>query len=197
MAPQPFAGQIPVWDRFVRLFHWGVVALVATAFLSEDAKSLHIAAGYGVLALVAVRLVWGFVGTRHARFADFVTRPRTILAYLRDLRGGHARRYLGHNPAGGAMVVLLLALLLGTAGTGWLSETDRFFGNEVVSGIHAALANLLMVAIGLHVAGVLVSSLLHGENLVRAMITGRKPASVARQPEHEDRTAAGPRLHPR
>ena len=189
--------EIKVWDRFVRLFHWGMVALVAGAFLTQDAKGPHIAVGYAVLALLGARLIWGFVGTRYARFHDFVVGPRAVAGYLRTLRAGHPRRYIGHNPAGGAMVLALLALLLATAGTGWLSRTDRFFGDDLVSGLHSALSSVLIGAIVLHVLGVVVSSVLHRENLVRAMLTGRKPAELAGELQDEGGPAAGARLYPR
>ncbi len=165
---------VAVWDRFVRSFHWVLVLLVASAFLLPDWRIPHEAAGYAVLALVLARLVWGVVGSRHARFADFLASPATVLDYLRGLAAGRPRRYLGHNPAGGVMVLALLALLLIVAGSGWLSETDRFFGVEWVSGLHAVAANLLLALIVVHVLGVLVASLLHRENLISAMITGRK-----------------------
>lgn len=170
--------EIRVWDPFVRVFHWGTVALVATAFLTPDEKWLHEPIGYAVLALVAARIVWGLIGPPHARFADFVTGPRAVMNYLRSLAHGESPRYLGHNPAGGAMVVALLALLVVICGSGWLSETDAFFGVPWVSDLHSAATTVLLVLIGLHVLGVLASSLLHRENLLRAMITGRKPASV-------------------
>lgn len=191
------AKDVKVWDPFVRLFHWGVVALVATAFITQDWKHVHMPIGYAVLALVAARIVWGFIGTKHARFRDFVARPRTVLAYLRALREGHPRRYQGHNPAGGAMVLVLLALLLATAGTGWLSQTDAFFGNDLVSGVHSALSSILIAAAGLHVLGVLVSSVLHRENLLRAMLTGRKPAKLSGEPQHKHRATAGAGFCPR
>ncbi len=165
---------VRVWDPFVRLFHWGTVALFATAFLSSDSQWLHQPIGYVSLGLVLLRLVWGLVGTRHARFADFVTSPGAVLAYLRDLGQGRARRYLGHNPAGGAMVVLLLAMLVVVGVSGWMSTTDTFFGVPWVDHLHHFTAHLLLVLVGLHLAGVVVSSLLHRENLIRAMVTGRK-----------------------
>jgi cytochrome b len=193
---QTEGGEAFVWDRFVRLFHWATAALVAVAFIVDD-RAVHEAAGLTVLPLVGLRILWGFGGPAHARFSDFVAHPTAVIAYLRALRGGHPPRYLGHNPAGGAMVLALLALLLLTASTGWLSETDRFFGVEWISGLHGAVANLLLAAIALHVTGVLASSLLHRENLVRAMLTGRKPARIPpRQPQPERRTAAVTRLHP-
>lgn len=167
---------VPVWDRFVRVFHWSLVGLIAAAWLTEDAKRVHIWIGYTVLALVAARLVWGVVGSRHARFADFVAGPARVLGYLRDLVRGQERRYLGHNPAGGAMIVALLATILVTCISGWLMGTDRFWGSELMEGIHETAATLILVLVAAHVAGVVWESLHHGENLVRAMITGRKRA---------------------
>ena len=167
---------ISVWDPLVRIFHWGTVAAVATAFLTEDVGWLHEGAGYVVLALLAVRLVWGVVGTRHARFSDFVVAPGRVRSYLGALLRGRAPRHLGHNPAGGAMIVLLILLLSLTGGSGWLMTTDRFWGVGWLEQAHEAIAYLLLGAIALHVGGALAASVLHGENLVRAMITGRKRA---------------------
>lgn len=167
--------EVRIWDSFVRLFHWGTVALFATAFLSSDEKSLHEPIGYALLALVGLRIVWGFIGTYHARFASFVVSPGAVMRYLRLLREGRAPRHLGHNPAGGAMILLLLGMLVLVAGSGWMSETDRWFGVPWVDHLHHISAKILLLLIGAHVAGVVVSSRLHRENLVRAMITGRKP----------------------
>ena len=120
--------EVRVWDSVVRLFHWSLVTAFATAWLSETGETLHNTAGYVVLGLVAIRLLWGFVGGRHARFAAFVRSPAEIMRYLRQLAQGKAACYLGHNPAGGAMIVALLAMVALTAGSGWLSITDRFWG---------------------------------------------------------------------
>ncbi len=164
-----------VWDRFVRLFHWATALLVLIAFLTtDDLRWLHEDAGYAVLALVAARIVWGVVGGRHARFVSFVCGPRDVARYLRLLRSGRAPRYLGHNPAGGIMIVALLALLVVVGGSGWLSETNAYFGVPWVDHLHHVSAHLLLVLVGLHLAGVVMSSWLHRENLVRAMVTGRK-----------------------
>jgi cytochrome b len=169
---------VPVWDCFVRVFHWSLAALVLTEYLTtDDARTLHHLAGYAVLGLIGVRLVWGVIGSRHARFVSFVAGPRTVLAYLRALRQGTAPRHLGHNPAGGMMIVALLGLLIVVAGSGWLSETDVFYGVPWVDHLHHISAHLLLVLIGLHVCGVIVSSWLHRENLVLAMLTGRKSAA--------------------
>jgi cytochrome b len=168
---------MPVWDRFVRIFHWSLAALFAIAFLTGDEiEGLHLAAGYAILALVVLRLVWGFVGPGHARFASFVRGPRAVLVYLRETLHFRAPRHIGHNPAGGAMVVALLALLVATGITGYMMTTDAFWGAEWVEEVHEALANLTLAMVVLHVLGVLVASFEHGENLVRAMITGRKRA---------------------
>lgn len=192
-SPTDTAGprQIQVWDPLVRVFHWGVVAAFATAFLVEDdLLGVHTWAGYLVLGLVAVRLVWGFIGTRHARFSDFVRGPGAVLGYLRNLTNPAAPRHLGHNPAGGAMVILLLILLtatglsgLATLGAeemagplaGLLADASPGTGHWFEE-LHEVLANLTLGCIVLHVLGVLLSSLAHRENLVRAMFDGRKRA---------------------
>jgi len=184
---------VPVWDRFVRLFHWGTAGLVLLAFLTtDDARRLHELTGYAVLGLIAARVVWGIVGTRHALFISFIAGPRAVLRYLMLLRDGRAPRHLGHNPAGAAMIVVLLVLLAIVSGSGWLSETDAYFGVPWVDHLHHISAHLLLGLIGLHIAGVVVSSWLHRENLVLAMITGRKPAGSGEgaKIERERRTTA-------
>ncbi len=169
--------RVRVWDGFVRLFHWSLVTMIAGTWLTaEGAKLLHERLGYAIAILIAARLVWGLIGPRHARFADFVRGPRPVLAYLRDLRAGRERRYLGHNPAGGAMIVALLLAVTGTALTGWLQATDAFWGSSATEERHETLATLILVLAGLHVAGVLVESLRHRENLVLSMLTGTKRA---------------------
>ena len=167
---------VPVWDRFVRVFHWSLVGLIAAAWLTEDLKRVHHWIRYTVLALVAARLVWGVIGSPHARFADFVAGPARISAYLRDRLHGTERRYLGHNPAGGAMIVALLTAILVTCVSGWLMLTDRFWRSETMENIHEVSATVILVLVTGHVAGVVWESLRHRENLVRAMITGRKRA---------------------
>jgi cytochrome b len=169
---------VRVWDPLVRAFHWSLAAAVLIALMSDQSRTLHKSAGSVAAGLVVLRVIWGFVGSVHARFADFVRSPGAVLAYLGDVARLHPRRYLGHNPAGGAMILALLGLVLVAALSGWMSETDRFFGVFWVEALHAGSANLLIGLVVLHVIGVVMSSLLHGENLIRAMITGRKPVQT-------------------
>ena len=166
---------VKVWDPFVRVFHWMLLTLFVVALVTGDEiEGVHIAAGYGIAILLALRLVWGVIGPRNARFSSFVRSPREVLAYLRDVASLKAPRYLGHNPAGGVMIVALLAALIGTAATGYMMTTDAYWGAKWVEKVHEALAYGTLALAGLHVFGVVASSLLHRENLVKAMWTGRK-----------------------
>lgn len=167
--------EVAVWDPFVRVFHWSIVILVAMAWITgDDLESLHVAGGYALAGLLALRLVWGFVGPRHARFASFVRGPRAVAAYLADTVRRRARRHLGHNPAGAAMIVALILALAATAASGIAMEAGWFGKVRWLKEIHEALATLVLVLAGIHVAGVIAASLLHRENLIRAMITGKK-----------------------
>lgn len=170
------AAEVRVWDPFVRLFHWSLVLLFALAWATGDEwDRVHELAGYGIVALVALRLLWGLAGTRHARFTDFVYPPRAVVAFLKDTVRLRAKRYLGHNPAGGAMAIALLVMLAVISATGILLTGDAV-PHEPMEELHEGAVNATLVLVGLHVLGVLVTSLEHGENLVRAMITGRKRA---------------------
>lgn len=202
------ARRVLVWDPLVRLFHWGLVGAFATAWLTaEDIQPVHQLAGYAVAGLVGFRVLWGLVGSRYARFTQFVRGPAQTLSYIGDMIPGRERRYLGHNPAGAAMVVAILATLSGTALTGWLLEApDRAVGaagqvqivtpasadndaDEAEAGtggylegraggqlkdIHETLADLMLLLVALHIGGAALASFRHRENLVRAMLTGRK-----------------------
>jgi cytochrome b len=164
-----------VWDLGVRVFHWTLLLSVLACWLTPNVlDTVHNIAGYVVLGLLAFRLIWGVLGTRYARFRNFVKSPRIIASYLRDLLRGRAPRYLGHNPAGGAMITLMLIALAITSTSGYLSLTQRFFGVAWVEDTHFYSAYLLMVFAALHVTGVVLTSFLHRENLVRSMLTGRK-----------------------
>ncbi len=168
------AGAVEVWDPIVRIFHWTLVASFFGAFLIERPRDLHEALGYLALGAVAVRLVWGVIGTKHARFADFVTGPRRLIGYVGDVVHSRERRHLGHNPAGAAMILALMAMVIVIGASGWMMGSDAWFGEEWVEGLHESAVNVTLGLVALHVAGVVWESVRNGENLVRAMITGRK-----------------------
>ena len=172
--------RVYVWDPFVRVFHWTVVTGVVLAFLTEDLRPVHKTVGFVVLGAVLLRILWGFWGTRTARFVDFVRGPAEILAYLRAHLRGETRPHLGHNPLGGMMVVALLTVLLTVTVTGWMMTLDAFWGEEWVEDLHEAAANSLFLLVPLHLAGVVFSSLRERVNLVKAMITGYKEFAPAR-----------------
>lgn len=168
--------EIAVWDPFVRIFHWSLVAAMAYEFLAEDGSARHEWVGYGILALVGLRVIWGFVGSERARFRDFMVSPRVVLAYGRDIILGHPRRYLGHNPAGAVMIILLILAITATGVSGWAMTTPALWGQEWIEELHEGLAFFTLALIAAHIIGVVLASLQHKENLVRAMITGRKSA---------------------
>jgi cytochrome b len=162
--------RVRVWDPFVRVFHWGLAAAVGIAFATEDEpQELHTAAGYVVMGLIGARLLWGLIGPRHALWSDFVRGPRAVVAYLGDIVRGHPARYLGHNPAGGAMAVALICGLLATTLTGLAA-----LSNEGMENVHEALAYGTLFLVSLHLLGVALASFQHRENLVHAMIDGYK-----------------------
>ena len=168
---------VRVWDPFVRIFHWSLVGLFVLAFVTGDETEwLHLTAGYAIAALVLLRLLWGFLGSRHARFSDFVRTPREVTDYVRRAMRMRAPRYLGHNPAGGAMIIALLSMLIGISVTGFMMTTDAFWGAQWVEDLHEGLVYATIGLIAAHVVGVIFTSIEHGENLVKAMITGRKRA---------------------
>ena len=164
-----------VWDAPVRVFHWLMVASFAGAWLtaeSERWRLVHVTLGYTVAALVAFRIVWGFVGTRHARFAAFVRGPSAVARYLGALLRGAPERHAGHNPAGALAIVALLVLAALVTGSGW--ATDAGIAGDALGEVHEALASTMLALVAVHVAAVIVTSVLHRENLVAAMIHGRK-----------------------
>ena len=167
---------IRVWDPLVRALHWTLVACVLGNLLNESGETLHRALGYTASGVVLTRLVWGFVGPGHARFADWFPTPGRLQPYLRALLQGRAPRHIGHNPAGAVMMLALLTLVLGLGATGYLMTTDAFFGEDWLEEIHEALADVLVGAVALHVAAALFESWRHRENLVACMLHGRKRA---------------------
>jgi cytochrome b len=171
---------IRVWDRFVRLFHWGLVAAFFTAWYATDSIGwVHKGAGYLTVALVTARVLWGFFGSHHARFVHFVPGPRKLLDYLWALSRGREPRHLGHNPAGAVMVLALMAAVLGIGITGWMMTLDAFWGNDAVESLHTLLVDVTLVAVAVHVLANVLGSLRHRENLIAAMVTGDKPAQAA------------------
>jgi cytochrome b len=201
--------EIRVWDPLVRIFHWSLVLAFTIGYLSGDEENdLHIYAGYVVLGLITFRLIWGFIGTPYARFKDFLRTPQTIITYIKELIAGRAKRYIGHNPAAGAMIIALLLGLFVVSysglkvyaieeGAGPLAQQtmeisiispayaddddDEHEGKHEEEGdedfweeVHEVSTNFVLFLVVLHIAGVLISSKLHKENLVRAMISGKK-----------------------
>ena len=201
---------IPVWDPLVRYGHWALVVAFAIAWLSAEEESggpdqLHVWAGYAVGVIVAVRVLWGLVGTRHARFSDFAYSPAAAWTYLADMLRGRGRRYVGHSPAAAYMIAALLLCLTATVLTGLVAYADggqgplasarglviagahaeenegrsesgagRESGAGIVGDLHGALANITLGLVMLHILGVCVASVVHRENLVGAMFSGRK-----------------------
>jgi len=177
---------VKVWDPLVRVFHWSLVFFFLLAFATEDDwMSLHAWAGYAVAMLIGFRLVWGIIGTRTARFHSFVKPPQLVKQHLRQMLSLKAPHYLGHNPVAAVMVVALLVsislvafsgmVLIAAEGQGPLAGT--FFalaGGDAMEEVHEFFANFTLLLVFAHVAGVVISSLLEGENLVKAMVTGRK-----------------------
>ena len=204
-----------VWDLLVRIFHWTLVLAFIIAYLTGDEENaLHVYSGYYILGLVLIRILWGLVGTRYARFRSFTFSPRSVQAYLKNLFStGSGKKYTGHNPAGSWMVIIMLTSLLATGfsglkvygleGYGPLAQTvkidnlktdqhntglinvsdskkehnkekDKNGGDEFWEEIHEFLANFTVLLVLLHISGVILSSKKHGQNLIRAMITGYK-----------------------
>ena len=206
---------VHVWDPLVRVFHWTLVIAFTVAYLSgEESLALHVWSGYAVGGLIVLRILWGFIGPQHARFADFAFGPLASLRYLGDLVRGRSRRYVGHSPAGAAMVFALLVMLVLLVGSGLqlyavednagplagltTSAPAATMSAPVVGGdddeavaepgeagaasvggewwgeAHEVLANLVLALVILHIAGVVLASFVHHENLARAMVTGSK-----------------------
>jgi cytochrome b len=157
----PSPSRVKVWDLGVRVFHWSLAASVASAWLLVDPRWLHRRIGYVVMGLIVFRLVWGLIPG-----------PRRLIRYLFAMSRGREWRTLGHNPAGAGMIVALLTLLSGICTTGIMMGMDRYFGQDWIEHWHKGLVNGLLALIALHLAGVVIASLRHKENLVAAMIHG-------------------------
>jgi len=174
--------KITVWDPLVRVLHWSLVAGITVAWVTYNGPAkLHDGAGYAVLIVIAVRLVWGIAGPKFARFRSFVRGPSATLDYAKSVGRGTEARHLGHNPLGGWMIIALLLCAAAAGLSGWLLTTDAFWGIAWMEAIHDALANLLLALIALHVTGVIFTSIRQQENLVRSMIDGQKERRVGDQ----------------
>lgn len=166
---------VRVWDLPTRLFHWSLATSFVVAFVTSDSEKLrdiHVLAGYGMAGLIAFRILWGFVGGGHSRFADFLPTPAKVIGYLKSLLAGKPRHYVGHNPAGAVAIFLLLGFGITAAASGYATYNE--FGGDLMAEVHEAASNGMMAMVVIHLAGVVASSWLHKENLVAAMITGVK-----------------------
>lgn len=183
--PEVARRHVYVWDPFVRIFHWSLVIAFTIAYLVEEPLTVHVWAGYVVGILVVARVIWGFVGSGHARFSDFGYSPTEAINYLRDTIASNAKRYLGHSPGGAAMVFALLVCLAATVVTGLIvyggeHQAGPLAGmfskdtGEAVEEAHEIFANITLALVFFHLVGVAFASFAHRENLVRAMITGYK-----------------------
>lgn len=168
--------RVLVWDAPVRVFHWLMVASFAGAWLtaeSERWRLVHAVLGYTTLGLVAFRIIWGFAGTRYARFSEFVRSPAAVVRYLSGLVKGHPERHVGHNPAGAIAIVAMLLMTYVVGATGWATYSGT--GGEWLGELHEGAANVMLGLVIAHIVAVLMTSLLHRENLIGAMVTGYKP----------------------
>lgn len=166
---------IKTWPGYIRAMHWTLASCVLGAWImSENIRWVHEYLGYGAVTIVTIRIFAGFLDGGFVKFTNFVKGPAETFGYLKQIWRGKEARHIGHNPAGGAMILALLLAISMTGLTGWLLTTDRFFGEELLEDVHQFLANGVIFLVALHLAGVLLASVRHKENLVAAMITGRK-----------------------
>ena len=174
-SPAHAPASVQVWDLPLRIFHWALTASVLIAWFSANVfDTVHEIAGYTVIGLISFRFVWGFVGTRHSRFRALVRQLRVMPHYVWHLARGQTGRYLGLNPAGAVMAAALLTLLAISTISGLMQISQRFFGVAWVEAVHTYSSNFALILVIVHVLGVLLMCVLQRENLVRAMITGRK-----------------------
>ena len=177
-AGKPALSTIKVWDLFIRITHWTLVISVAGAWLTRHSGDWHEWLGYAALAIVLARIVWGGIGTPYARFSQFVRSPAATLKYTRQVLTHAEPRHIGHNPLGAYMIALLVIMVMLVSVTGWLATTDAYWGVKWVEELHEGMSNALFSLVALHIAGVAFSSLRHRENLVMAMLHGRKRAPM-------------------
>ncbi len=167
--------KINVWDPFVRIFHWSlVIGFAANALIIDDDSRLHEWVGYGVVALVLARILWGLVGPRTARFASFLPGPAAVMEQVTDMATQRRRTHLGHTPLGALMIVNVLATILAIGATGYMLTTSLFWGLDWVEDTHEALVTWAELSVVLHISAVIWESWRTGVNLPRAMVTGTK-----------------------
>ncbi len=169
--------RILVWDVPTRVFHWLLALSFGGAFLtaeSERYRDIHVALGYTLLGLIAFRLLWGFFGTRYAQFRSFLFKPGEVVAYLQALLKCKPAHYIGHNPVGSVAIWMLLTLGVSVGVSGVMLFQD--IGGDALEELHEFASNAMLAVVLVHIAGVLVSSVIHRENLVRSMVTGYKSA---------------------
>jgi cytochrome b len=188
---RPETARVLVWDVPLRLFHWLMVLSFSGAYLtaeSERWRQLHVTLGYTMAGLVGFRIVWGLIGTRHARFARFVRGPRAVARYAGTLLRGQPEHHTGHNPAGALAILALLGLSVAVTGSGWAVYHD--IAGNWLGEVHESAANIMLAIVVTHVVGVLVASWLHQENLTRAMVTGYKRGKPGQGIGHPWRSVA-------
>ncbi len=184
--------RIKVWDLPVRVSHWLLAGSFAVAYVvaeSEQLRGIHMILGYTATGLILFRIVWGFLGSRFARFRSFWFPPRAAVEYLRSLRSKQPQHFIGNNPAGSYAIYAILLVGLATGVTGYMSLNE--IGGESAEGIHEVCANVWLGIVIVHLAGVIVGSLIHRENLVRAMITGYKEGVAGQRDEQGARMPMG------
>lgn len=165
----------PVWDLFVRIFHWTLVSCVmVNYFVLDDGESIHEWLGYLASALVVARVAWGFIGSPYARFSNFFPTPRRLQHHVSQLVQGKAEMHWGHNPIGALMMLALMALVLGLGVSGWMQTLDAFWGEAWLQDLHELLGNVLIGLVTLHAIAAIVMGRLERTRLIRAMVTGVK-----------------------
>ena len=172
---QSVTNKILVWDAPTRLFHWLMVFSFAGAYITSEGERwrlVHVTLGYTMGGLLAFRMVWGLMGTRYARFSNFVRGPQAVMAYLRSLHDRSPQHFIGHNPAGAVAIVLLIVTGTVIVASGWATYNE--VGGEWLSELHELAGNAMLLIVGVHIAGVAIATYLHRENLARSMVTGIK-----------------------
>lgn len=175
MKPNQSVESIYVWDRFVRVFHWSLVSCVLLDyFVLDDGETIHQWLGYAAYVLVLARIVWGFIGTKYARFSDFLPTPTRIIKHVRLVINGEQDTHVGPNPMGAMMMFALMALVLALGVTGFMQSLDAYWGEEWLMDLHDTLADILIALAAIHALAAIAMSRIERTNLIKAMITGIK-----------------------